>query len=75
MSALPLDLLLPSQEDPKCAKKAEKAIFDQSIDQLSTLICLERIFKPMDAVIEQNEEEFLLELFYRAFIKKKRVNY
>jgi hypothetical protein len=33
---------------------AQRAIFDQSIDQLNTLIRPERIFKQMDAVIDQN---------------------
>ena len=32
---------------------AQRAIFDQSIDQLNTLIRPERIFKQMDAVIDQ----------------------
>jgi ABC-type transport system involved in cytochrome bd biosynthesis fused ATPase/permease subunit len=34
---------------------AQRAIFDQSIDQLNTLIRPERIFKQMDAVIDQND--------------------
>ena len=32
---------------------AQRSIFDQSIDQLKTLIRPERIFKQMDAVIDQ----------------------
>ncbi len=35
---------------------AQRAIFDQSIDQLNTLIRPERIFEQMDAVIDQNED-------------------
>jgi len=34
---------------------AQRSIFDQSIDQLNTLIRPERIFKQMDAIIDQND--------------------